>query len=75
MKNYTQEQLLALRDSQEAWLMAQPGITGTGIGLDAGGRLVLRIFTKGISPTTRESIAQQLPSVPLDWEEGDIIAY
>ena len=75
MKNYTQEQLLALRDSQEAWLMAQPGVTGTGIGLDARGQLVLRIFTKGISASTRQSIAGQLPHVPLDWEEGDVIAY
>jgi hypothetical protein len=55
--------------------MAQPGVTGTGIGLDARGQLVLRIFTKGISASTRQSIAKQLPHVPLDWEEGDVIAY
>jgi hypothetical protein len=55
--------------------MAQPGVTGTGIGLDARGQLVLRIFTKGISASTRQSIAGQLPHVPLDWEEGDVIAY
>jgi hypothetical protein len=72
-KTYSQEQLLALRDRHEPWLMAQPGVIGTGIGLDSGGRVVLRIFTHGATPVTRRTIANRLGGVPLGWEEGDVV--
>ncbi len=74
MKSYTEQELISLRDRNEAWLMAQPGVIGTGIGLDADMKIVLRIFTKEISQTTRQSITSKLMNVPIAWEEGDIVA-
>jgi|GEM_PF-4625332 len=53
--------------------MAQPGVTGTGVGLGTKGELVLRIYTTGILQTTRDEINKKLAGVPVDWEEGDIV--
>ena len=75
MKTYSQDELLTLRDRHEAWLMAQDGVTGTGIGLDRGGDVVLRIFTTGISDATRRTIATKLTGVPIAWEEGEVVPY
>ncbi|MDC7789739.1 hypothetical protein PQJ75_28065 [Rhodoplanes sp. TEM] len=74
MDSHTQEQLLALRDRHEAWLLAQPGVIGTGVGIEPDGRLVLRIFTKGIRQESRDTIARALPDAPLAWEEGEVVA-
>lgn len=74
MKTHTQEELIALRNRNEAWLMAKPGVTGTSIGLDATKQIVLRIYTKGITQATRQAITSKLVDVPIDWEEGDIVA-
>ena len=73
MKTYTEEELVSLRNHNEDWLMAQPGVIGTSIGLDANRKLVLRIFTKGIGQTTRQSITNRLVDIPIAWEEGDIV--
>ena len=75
MKDYTQEELLAVRDRHEAWLLAQPGVIGTGIGLTEDGRLVIKVFTKGIRHSNREAIAKKLTDVPIAWEEGEVVAY
>ncbi len=74
MKTYTEDTLLALRDRHEAWLMAQGGVIGTGIGLGPRGQVVLRIFTKGIKQATRQAIAAKLGDVPVAWEEGEVVA-
>lgn len=74
MTTYTEDTLLALRDRHEAWLMAQEGLIGTGIGLGSQGQVLLRIFTKGMKQATRQAIAAKLGDVPLDWEEGEVIA-
>lgn len=74
MKKFSERELAALRDRHESWLMSQQGVTGTSIGLDAGGDLVLRIFTVGATPATRSNVAARLPGVPLAWEEGEIVA-
>ena len=55
-------------------LMAQAGVIGTGIGLNPGGQVVLRIFTKGIKQATRQTIATKLAGVPVAWEEGEVVA-
>ena len=73
MKKYNESELIALRDQNEQWLMAQPGVTGTGIGLSTGARVVLRIYTSGISPPARVAIATRLGDIPVEWEEGDIV--
>ena len=75
MKTYTEAELVALRDRHESWLMEQKGVTGTSVGLDAGGKIVLRVFTHGITEPTRRAIAERLQGVPLAWEEGEIIPY
>ncbi len=74
MKTYTEDALLALRDRHEAWLTAQAGVIGTGVGLDPSGQVVLRIFTKGIKQATRQAIAARLVGVPVAWEEGEVVA-
>jgi hypothetical protein len=53
--------------------MSQPGVTGTSVGLK-GNQIVLRVFTHGIQPPIRKLISSQLSGVPLDWEEGEIVA-
>lgn len=75
MSTYSEGDLLALRDRHEGWLMAQPGVIGTGIGLGLHGQVCLRIFTHQIAPETRQSILAKFPDVPIDWEEGEIISY
>ncbi len=75
MKTYKQDELLALRDHHEAWLMKQTGVTGTGIGLGPGGNVVLRIFTSGIQEPTRNAIAVKLQGIPLAWEEGEVVTH
>jgi len=42
--------------------------------LGSQGQVVLRIFTKGMKQATRQAIAAKLGDVPLDWEEGEVIA-
>lgn len=74
MKSYTDDELIALRDRYEQWLMAQRGVIGTGVGVGAGGNLVLRIFTSGVTTQTRRVITQKLPDIPIAWEEGEVIA-
>ena len=74
MPTYTEDELRALRDRHEAWLMAQAGVIGTGIGLNPGGQVVLRIFTKGMQQATRQTIATRLAGVPVAWEEGEVVA-
>lgn len=73
MKQYTERELVAVRDQNEGWLMAQPGVTGTGIGLGTSSSVVLRIYTSGISPPARLAIASRLGDVPVEWEDGDIV--
>lgn len=75
MKRYTQEELLAVRDRHEAWLLAQPGVIGTGIGLTQDGKLALKVFTKGMRQSNREAIGRKLLDVPIAWEEGEVVAY
>lgn len=76
MKDYSDEELIAVQSRHGDWLAAQPGVTGTSVGLGHGGQPVLRVFTSGISAATRQAIQQRLAGVPVDWEEGgEIIAY
>jgi len=73
---YTEENLMDVRDQNESWLNAQPGLSGTGIGLDAGGRVCLKIFTSHMPPATRNQIAARLGGVPVDFEEtGEFTAF
>jgi hypothetical protein len=67
------EELQAVRDQHEPWLRAQPGVVGTGVGMDKTGRIALKIFTNQMPPETRTTIAQRLRDVPLALEEtGEI---
>lgn len=75
MKTYTEDELLKIRDRHEGWLMEQPGVTGTGIGLGSSGQIVLRIYTHGIAEPTRQAITNKLAGLPVSWEEGEVVAY
>lgn len=75
MKTYSQAEILEARDRHEGWLMAQPGVTGTGVGLGSGGQIVLRIYTHGMAEPTRQAIMKRLTDIPVSWEEGEIVAY
>jgi hypothetical protein len=73
-KVYSQDELQALKERNEDWLMSQPGVTGTGIGLTASGDVALRIFTTRITDSTRAAIRSRLPEdAPIDWDEGEEI--
>ena len=73
MKNFTPEELKAVRDQHETWLRALPGVVGTGVGMDKSGRISLKVFSNRISALTRDAIAERLGSVPVAIEEtGEI---
>jgi len=73
MKDFNQDELLAERDRHEAWLRAQPGVVGTGVGMDKGGTISSKVFTNSMPHGTRETISQRLGHVPLAFEEvGEI---
>lgn len=73
MELFSQDQLTRLRDEHESWLKAQPGVVGTGIGLDKGGRVALKVFTNRASAAIRNSIHDRLTGIPLAIEEvGEI---
>jgi hypothetical protein len=75
MNDQTEDKLRALRDANESWLMAQPGVIGTGIGIDESGRLVIRVYVQGISESTRQAIRARLAGATVDFQQGDITAY
>jgi hypothetical protein len=73
MKSFTQEDLLAIHNQHEAWLRAQPGVVGTGVGMDKGGNICLKIFTNQVAPATRNAIYERLSDIPVAVEEtGEI---
>ncbi len=73
MKNFTPEELQALRDQHESWLRSLPGVVGTGIGMDKSGRISLKVFSNRVSAETRKAIAERLGAVPVAIEEtGEI---
>jgi hypothetical protein len=73
MKNFTSEELQALRDQHESWLRSLPGVVGTGIGMDRSGRMSLKVFSNQVSAETRNAIAERLGTAPVSIEEtGEI---
>jgi hypothetical protein len=75
MSGQTEDKLRALRDANESWLMAQPGVIGTGIGIDESGRLVIRVYVQEVSELTRQAIRARLAEATVDFQQGDITAY
>lgn len=73
MRTLTPTELTAVRDQHESWLRAQPGVVGTGVGMDKSGRICLKIFSNHIPPATRQAIQERLADVPVTIEEtGEI---
>ncbi|HZU36745.1 MAG TPA: hypothetical protein VFA18_12580 [Gemmataceae bacterium] len=73
MENLTPEQLQAIRDQHESWLRAQPGVVGTGVGMDKTGRICVKVFSNQVSAETRNAIYERLGDVPVAIEEtGEI---
>jgi hypothetical protein len=73
MNDFTEKELLGLRDRHEPWLKALPGVVGTGVGMDKSGRLSLKVFSNRISTETRTAIGERLGAVPVAIEEtGEI---
>ena len=76
VKRYSEQDVAALRDQHDAWLMSQPGVLGTSVGLGRDGNVCLRIFTKQVPEATRRAIRARMPDVPIDFDEGEeIVAY
>jgi hypothetical protein len=73
MKSMTVEELTALRDQHEPWLRSQPGVVGTGVGIDKSGRIGLKIYGNQVSADVRNAIHERLKDVPVAIEEtGEI---
>jgi hypothetical protein len=76
MTSHDENHVLAVRDQHEAWLDQQPGVTGTGVGIDAGGAWCIKVYTNHMPAATREAIRQRLQDVPVEFEEtGEIRAW
>ena len=69
MAAFTVEELVRIRDEHEAWLRAQPGVVGTGVGLTDTGETHLKIYGDGLLPETRTAIKERLPEIPITFEE------
>jgi hypothetical protein len=73
---FDENTLLAERDKHQEWLNQQAGIAGTGIGVDSGGQLAIKIFTNHMSKETKQAIESRLASLPVDFEEtGEFRAF
>ena len=68
-RNFTEEELVTLRDQHEPWLRALPGVVGTGVGMDRAGQIALKIYSNRVSPETRNAIYERLRDVPVAIEE------
>jgi hypothetical protein len=66
---YTETQLAAARDQHEVWLNQQEGITGTGIGMDRGGQICIKIYTNRMSAATKSAVLARLQGLPVEFEE------
>lgn len=72
---WNMNQLIAVRDQHEDWLIQQAGVTGTAIGEDADGRLSIKILTNQVRASERERIRAKLGGTPVCFEEtGSITA-
>jgi hypothetical protein len=73
MREFTEQELLAARDSKEKALHAVEGVEGSGVGLDARGRTAIKIYGNGITPENRNRIQGLFPGYPVAIEEhGEI---
>lgn len=76
MKKFSEQEIQAARDQHDDWLMRQPGVIGSSVGLGRDGDVRLRIFTTQLSESTRREIQSRIGGVPIDWDEGDeVVAY
>lgn len=72
----TEAELAAERSKHEAWLSAQDGVAGTGIGLCCGAQLCIKIYTHRMPRETREAIERHLDGLPIEFEEtGEFEAF
>jgi hypothetical protein len=69
MPQFTQDQLLRLRDEHEEWLRRQPGFAGSGVGLSAAGTLALKVYSDRMPPAVRNAIVERFGDVPVSIEE------
>jgi len=73
MARFTQQDLQSLHEQHESWIHAQPGVVGSGVGIDKGGSLCLKVFTNHAPVTTRDTICERLGDIPVGFEEtGEI---
>lgn len=72
---HTEEELYQVKVTHDPWLTSQPGVVGTGIGLDQGGQICILILTANMPETTRSLIEERLSGYPVGFEEtGDFNA-
>jgi hypothetical protein len=61
MKEYTEAELLQIKDRDETWLKALKGVVGHGVGADLrqGGRKSLKVFVNQVFPETQAALDQR----------------
>jgi hypothetical protein len=69
MNGMTLEELTVIRNQQESWPRSQPGVVGTGVGMDKSGGIPLKIYGNQVSAETRNAIQARLSEVPVAIEE------
>lgn len=70
MNEYSQTQLLEILDEKQEWLHTIPGVTQSAIGLNAAGKVCVRIFVDQISEADKQKIVEAISEAPISWEEG-----
>lgn len=66
---WNQKQLTKVLAEQEAWLLAQSGVVGTGIALGKQQDVCIQIHTHSMAPSTRRLIEDRLRGLPLEFSE------
>jgi hypothetical protein len=69
MPEFTEDELLRLRDEHEQWLRGQPGFAGSGVGLASDGTVELKIHSDRMPAAVRNAIVERFANVPLTIEE------
>src|SRR5260370_918968 len=67
---------VAVKQRHEAELLKMSGVTGSGVGLSAEGKAVIKVFVEKDTQAMRSSVPPFLETIPVEIEEtGPVTAY